>query len=123
MAATDENPTSRPVEGPVTIRLPRTGSAAGPGTGGDGEGGIFLPTPTETILPPFDAPGSVRGQEIVVTFDIDERGRIVSVTFPPTRDGGYNRKLREVLNSFRFKPGTLPDGRPIRAQVSVTYSL
>ena len=96
------------------------GSATGPGRGGDGAGGIFLPEPTETILPPFDAPGSVRGQEIVVTFDIDERGRIVSVSFPPTRDGGYNRKLRERLESYRFRPGHTADGQPVRAKFQLS---
>jgi hypothetical protein len=98
------------------------GSGVGPGTGsaGDSAGGVFLPTPTETILPPLDAPASVRGSELVVTFDIDEAGRIVSVTFPPTRDGGYNRKLRERLQAYRFRPGHTPDGRPVRAQYQLT---
>jgi protein TonB len=96
------------------------GSGVGPGTGGDSTGGIFLPTPTETILPPFDAPSSVRGQEIVVTFDIDERGKIVEVSFPPTRDGGYNRKLRERLQAYRFRPGHTPDGAPVRAKFQLS---
>jgi hypothetical protein len=81
---------------------------------------VFLPTPTETILPPFDAPSSVRGVEIVVTFDIDERGRIVSVSFPPTRDGGYNRKLRERLEGYRFRPGHTADGQPVRAKYQLS---
>ena len=96
------------------------GSGVGPGTGGDSAGGVFLPTPTETILPPFDAPASVRGQEIPVTFDIDERGAIVSVTFPPTRDGGFNRKLRERLQAYRFRPGHTPDGQPVRAKFQLS---
>lgn len=96
------------------------GSGVGPGTGGDSAGGIFLPTPTETILPPFDAPASVRGQEIVVTFDIDEQGKIVELSFAPTRDGGYNRKLRERLQAYRFRPGHTADGAPVRAKFQLS---
>ena len=96
------------------------GSGVGPGRGGDSAGGVFLPTPTETILPPLDAPASVRGAEILVTFDIDEQGRIVSVSFAPTRDGGYNRKLRERLQAYKFRPGHTPDGQPVRATFQLT---
>jgi hypothetical protein len=98
------------------------GSGVGAGRGGDSAGGVFLPTPTETILPPFETPASVRGTEIVVTFEIDEQGRILSVTFPPTRDGGYNRKLRERLRGYRFRPGHTPDGQPVRATYQLTIS-
>lgn len=99
---------------------PGRGSGVGPGSGGDSTGGIFLPTPTETILPPFDAPASVRGQEIVVTFDIDAQGKIVELSFVPTRDGGYNRKLRERLQAYRFRPGHTADGAPVRAKFQLS---
>ncbi len=98
------------------------GSGTGPGTGGDAAG-VFLPQMIEMFIPPLPVPRKVAGTTLVAVFDVDSTGRLLKVDFTPTPDGGYNRKLREVLASFRFRPGTRPDGTPIRAQVSVTYSL
>lgn len=98
------------------------GSGTGPGTGG-GTASVYPPQMIEMFIPPLPVPRKVAGTTLLAVFDVDSTGRLLKVDFTPTPDGGYNRKLREVLNSFRFKPGTLPDGRPIRAQVSVTYSL
>jgi protein TonB len=98
------------------------GSGTGPGTGGDAAG-VFLPQMIEMFIPPLPVPRKVAGTTLVAVFDVDSTGRLLKVDFTPTPDGGYNRKLREVLASFRFRPGTRPDGTPVRAQVSVTYSL
>jgi len=98
------------------------GSGTGPGTGG-GTASVYPPQMIEMFIPPLPVPRKVAGTTLLAVFDVDSTGRLLKVDFTPTPDGGYNRKLREVLTSFRFKPGTLPDGRPIRAQVSVTYSL
>lgn len=98
------------------------GSAVGPGTGG-GTQPNYPPTPTELFIPPLPVPESVRGFHVVAEFDVDERGRVLGLTFTPTRDRGYNRRLGEVLRGFRFRPGTRPDGTPIRMKAQVTIDL
>ncbi len=98
------------------------GSGVGPGTGGGGATD-YLPQMIEMFIPPLPVPRKVAGTTLVAVFDVDSTGRLLKVDFTPTPDGGYNKKLREILNSFRFRPGTRPDGTPIRAQVSLTYSL
>jgi hypothetical protein len=47
----------------------------------------------------------------------------VGMTFTETRDRGYNRRVAEVLKGFRFRPGTTPDGTPIRMKAQVTIDL
>lgn len=98
------------------------GSAIGPGTGG-GNQPNFPPTPTELFIPPLPVPASVRGFHVIAEFDVDEKGRVLSMTFTETNDRGYNRRLAEVLKSFRFRPGTRPDGTPIRMKAQVTIDL
>lgn len=98
------------------------GSGVGPGTGGAG-GANYEPQMIEMFIPPLPQPAKVRGHEVVAVFDVDSTGRVLSVDFTPTPDRGYNKKLREVLTGFRFRPGTTPSGQPIRAKASVTYVL
>jgi periplasmic protein TonB len=98
------------------------GSGVGPGTGG-GTQTNYPPSPLEVYLPPIPVPDRLRGARVVAEFDVDETGRVVSFTFTETRDGGYNRRLREVLRTFRFRPGTRPDGTPIRMKAQIEYIL
>jgi periplasmic protein TonB len=98
------------------------GSGVGPGTGG-GTQANYPPLPIEMFLPPMPIPDRLRGFRMIAEFDIDETGRVVSFTFTETRDGGYNRRLREVLRSIRFRPGSRPDGTPIRMKAQVEYIL
>jgi len=98
------------------------GSAIGPGTGGGGEAN-YPPTPTEIFIPPMPVPNSVKGHHLIAEFDVDETGKVLSMTFNETRDGGYNRRLREVLRNYRFRPGTKPDGTPIRMKAQVVVDL
>lgn len=98
------------------------GSAVGPGTGGGTEAN-YPPTPTEMFIPPLPVPSDVKGFHIVAEFDIDERGRVLSLTFTPTPNRGYNRRLEDVLRSFRFRPGTTPDGRPVRMKAQIGFDL
>ena len=53
-------------------------------------------------------PDKVRGFHLVAEFDVDSTGKVVDYTFTPTRDGGYNRRLEEVLKGFKFRPGRRP---------------
>ena len=82
---------------------------------------MFPPQAIEVFIPPMPVPGKVKGTELVVVFDVDSTGRVLTFDFAPTRDGGYNRKLREVLSAVRFRPATLADGTPIRAKGSLAY--
>lgn len=97
------------------------GSAVGPGTGG-GPGTIYPPSPIELFLPPMPIPGKAKG-EVVVQFDVDENGKVLDIQFTPTKDGNYNRKLREAFQSVRFRPATNGMGVPVRAKYEVTYTL
>ncbi|MEJ7759729.1 MAG: hypothetical protein WKF55_09055 [Gemmatimonadaceae bacterium] len=97
-----------------------TGSANGPGTGG-GPGSSFPPTPTQFFLPPLPAPSSLRGYHLTAYFDVDEKGKSTLLGFNPSRDGGYNRRLREVLLALRFRPGVKADGTPIRDTVDIQF--
>lgn len=97
------------------------GSGTGPGTGG-GTQANHPPTPTEMFLPPLPAPSNVKGFRLVAEFDVDSTGRVLDFTFTETRNGGYNRRLREVLKSIRFRPGTRPDGTPIRMKAQLEYT-
>jgi periplasmic protein TonB len=97
------------------------GSAVGPGTGG-GPGTIYPPAPTELFLPPLPVPNKAKGT-IVVVFDVDSTGKVLDLQFPPTRDGAYNRKLRDALASIRFRPAVNAQGVPVRAKTEITYSL
>ena len=99
-----------------------TGIGTGPGTGG-GTGPVYTPQPLTVFIPPVPAPSRVRGREIVAEFDVDSTGRVLSVTFTPTGDGGYNKRLRELFAEMKWRPATRPDGTPVRAKASVSYTL
>ena len=96
------------------------GSGIGPGTGG-GTQPNFPPTPTEMFLPPLPAPANVRGFRLIAEFDVDSTGRVLDFKFTETRNGAYNRRLRDVLRDIRFRPGTRPDGTPVRMPVQLEY--
>ena len=97
-----------------------TGSANGPGTGG-GPGTSYPPTPTQFFLPPLPAPASLRGYHLTAYFDVDEKGNSKLLGFNPSRDGGYNRRLREVLLALRFRPGVTAQGTPVRDTVDIQF--
>jgi protein TonB len=97
------------------------GSAVGAGTGG-GTGGIFPPTPSELFIPPVPVPDRVKGRTITIVFDVDSTGRVIDFELTPTRDAGYNRKLREILAGTRFRPATDAAGRPVRAKYTLDYT-
>ena len=97
------------------------GTGAGAGTGG-GVGSTFPPAPTELFLPPLPVPKKAKGT-IVVVFDVDSTGKVLDLQFNPTKDGSYNRKLREALIAIRFRPAVNAQGVPVRARTEITYSL
>jgi hypothetical protein len=99
---------------------PGTGSSNGPGTGG-GPAGSYPPSPTQFFLPPLPAPSSLKGYHLIAWFDVDEKGNAKLLGFNPSKDGGYNRKLRDVLLSLRFRPGVKADGTPVRDTVDIQF--
>lgn len=92
----------------------------GPGTGG-GPGVSYPPTPTQFFLPPLPAPSRVKPYHLIAFFDVDEKGNATLIGFNPSKDGGYNKRLREVLLALRFRPGVRPDGTPIRDTANVEF--
>jgi protein TonB len=96
------------------------GSGNGPGTGG-GSQANYPPSPTEMFIPPLPMPDKVRGFHLVAEYDVDSTGKVVGFNFTPTNDGGYNDRLKNVLKSFKFRPGTTPDGIPIRMKAQIVY--
>jgi len=99
---------------------PGTGTGNGPGTGG-GPGKNYPPTPTQFFLPPLPAPSSLKGYHLIAYFDVDEKGNAKLLGFNQSRDGDYNRKLRDVLLSLRFRPGVRADGTPVRDTVDIQF--
>ena len=96
------------------------GSGVGTGTGG-GSQANYPPQPIEFFLPPLPPPASVRGFRFIAEFDVDSTGRVLDFKFSETRDGDYNRRIGSVLRSMRFRPGTRPDGSPLRMKAQVGY--
>jgi outer membrane biosynthesis protein TonB len=96
------------------------GSATGPGTGG-GNQINYPPQPIEFFLPPLPAPSNVRGFKFIAEFDVDSTGRVLDVKFTETPNGDYNRRVLVVLRAMRFRPGTRPDGTPLRMKTQLGY--
>jgi hypothetical protein len=61
--------------------------------------------------------------ELLVEFDVDSTGKVINFVFEPTKDGNYNKKLRERLSSTKFRPGVSATGIPVRAKAQITISL
>lgn len=96
------------------------GNANGPGTGGGAQVN-YPPQPIEFFLPPLPPPKGVRGVHFIAEFDVDSTGRVLDFRFTQTRDGDYNKRLAEVLRAMRFRPGTRPDGTPLRMKAQIGY--
>jgi protein TonB len=101
---------------------PGRGSANGPGTGG-GNQANYPPTVVDMNLPPMPAPKEVRGMTVIAEFDVDSTGRVLDFKFTETPDGSYNRLIASALRTTKFRPGTRPDGTPLRmkAQISIAF--
>lgn len=96
------------------------GSSVGPGTGG-GPGKDYPPTLRDLFIPPLPAPDKIKPYHLIGWFDVDEKGVAKLISFNPSKDGGYNRRLTEVLRSLRFRPGVHADGTPMRDTVDVHF--
>ena len=84
---------------------------------------MYPPTVVAMPIIPLPAPSKVRPYYLTAEFDVDSLGNTRLVTFNPSRDAGYNKRVKEALLEVRFRPATRMDGRPIRALAVLTYSL
>ena len=92
------------------------GSSNGPGTGG-GLRDKYPPTVTNLPILPIPVPSKVRPYRLKAYFDVDEKGIAVLIAFNPSNDGGYNRRIREMLGEMRWRPAVRKDGTPVRDTV------
>jgi hypothetical protein len=84
---------------------------------------VYPPQPTQLFLPPTPVPSKIRPYTLVAEFEVDSLGQVLRVDFNETRDGGYNRKLRDALAKIRFRPAVKRDGTPVRARTQIEYDL
>lgn len=99
------------------------GSGAGPGTGG-GEGAVYPPSPVALFIVPLPAPEKIKPYAMRAEFDVDEKGQVVAFTFNKSKDGGYNRRLEQMLRDVRFRPAVrAADGLPVRARAVISYDV
>jgi protein TonB len=89
------------------------GSGRGPGTGG-GEGRIYPPTVTNLAILPIPVPSKVRPYKMIAYFEVDERGNSRLLSFNPSRDNDYNKKIRLMLEEVRFRAAVRWDGVPVK---------
>lgn len=95
------------------------GSGTGPGTGG-GEGAVYPPAVVALPILPLPIPAKVRPYKMVARFEVDSTGTARLIDFNPSRDAGYNKRIREMLLEIRFRPAVTVDGRPVTAIATVT---
>lgn len=95
------------------------GAGTGPGTGG-GEGTIYPPAVVSLPILPLPIPPKVRPYRMVAQFEVDSLGNAKLLAFNPSRDAGYNRRIREMLLEIRFRPAVRADGTPVKALAVVT---
>jgi periplasmic protein TonB len=98
------------------------GSGDGPGTGG-GKQENYSPKVLSLNLPPMPPPRSVRGWTMIANFDVDSTGQVLDFKVNTSPDRSFDRQLAAVLKTYRFRPGTRPDGSPLRmiAQLSIDF--
>ena len=95
------------------------GSSTGPGTGG-GDATIYPPAVVSLPILPLPIPPKVRPYRMVAQFEVDSLGNAKLLAFNPSRDAGYNRRIREMLLEIRFRPAVRADGTPVKALAVVT---
>lgn len=96
------------------------GTGNGPGTGG-GNATSYPPTPVQFFLPPLPAPSKIKPYRLIAWFEVDEKGNSKLLDFNPSKDKDYNRRLRDVLNALKFRPGVDVNGKPVKDTVNVEY--
>ncbi|MFI5207194.1 MAG: hypothetical protein ACHQX4_04160, partial [Gemmatimonadales bacterium] len=99
-----------------------TGNDSGPGGGAGGR--VFPPFPYGMIMAPPGAPRELHGVRIAVTFQVSERGEVLSVrTDPEIRDRGYRSDFLDRMRHFTFRPAYTADGRHVAAEYPIIIIL
>lgn len=97
------------------------GSGTGSGTGaGNDDSAIYPPTTVVLAILPLPIPSKVRPYKLVAYFEVDTLGNSRLLSFNPSSDNGYNRRVREMLAEIRFRPAVRADGRPVLDTAVVT---
>lgn len=97
------------------------GSGNGSGTGaGNDDSTIYPPTTVVLAILPLPIPNKVRPYKLVAYFEVDTLGNSKLLSFNPSRDNGYNRRVREMLAEIRFRPAVRGDGRAVLDTAVVT---
>ena len=103
-------------EQPGLLEGPGLDDGTGAGDGGNAEEGLYRlrpASPRGMIIPPLNK--ELRGTEVQVWVFVNERGRVVADSTrldPPTRDGGFNRRLIREAAEWVFRPA-VQEGKPI----------
>ena len=93
---------------------PGRGSGEGPGTGGGPLGDTAQATNYFAVLPLDSHPRNLDGKQLTLRFALDERGTITRVEFASTGDRGFDKKLREKMMEWKFRPAFLrSSGTPV----------
>lgn len=58
---------------------------------------------------------------MVAQFEVDSSGNARLIAFSPSRNAGYNKRVREMLLEIRFRPAVTMDGRPVKAIAQVSF--
>lgn len=111
-----------PAPAPAGPSLAVGAASGGDGAGRAGEPGRISPPVPRTLLPQWDPPASVRGTRVTAHVEVDRDGRPTGEVRlePPTESGDFNRRLREVLTSLRFRPARRA-GEPVVAWAEITF--
>ena len=97
---------------------PGRGSGNGPGTGG-GDDEVFGAQVVALPILPIPVPPKVRPYRMVAYFDVDTLGKATLLSFNPSTDSRYNKRVKEMLLEMRFRPAVRRNGSPVRDTVTV----
>ena len=61
------------------------------------------------------------GRSLLGTPRTEQTRKVLDWKFTSTGDGGYDKRLNEVLKGTKFRPGTTPQGVPIRMKAQIIY--
>jgi hypothetical protein len=100
-----------------------TGTGSGPGTGGSLRGQV--PTLRGFPIPPMDGtPRPLRGKDLLVRVFVGIDGRVDRYeTEPEVTDGGFRRKLDDIIAGYRFTPARDSTGRAVPGITTVIMTL
>jgi len=94
------------------------GSGNGPGTGG-GADEVYGAQVIALPILPIPVPSKARPYRMIAYFDVDTLGKATLISFNPSNDSRYNKRVREMLLEMRFRPAVRRNGMPVRDTVTV----